>query len=51
MLLSKYLCRRKEFEITKPTFYRVEGTAVNEKDFAFRSSDSDRHLIYEFQDK
>lgn len=25
MLLSKYLCRRKEFEITKPTFYRVEG--------------------------
>lgn len=51
MLLSKYLCRRKEFEITKPTFYRVEGTAVNEKDFAFRSSDSDRHLIYEFRDK
>lgn len=51
MLLSKYLCRRKEFEITKPTFYRVVGAAVNEKDFAFRSSDSDRHLIYEFQDK
>ena len=24
MLLSKYLCRRKEFEVTKPTFYRVE---------------------------
>ncbi|MGN0351805.1 MAG: DUF1266 domain-containing protein [Roseburia sp.] len=43
--------RRKEFEIVKTTFYRVNATAVDEKNFSAKSSEVDRHLIYEFQDK
>lgn len=46
-----YIRCRKEFAITKPTFYCVMATAVDEKNFSASSSASDRHLIYEFQDK
>lgn len=47
----EYWSRKKIFEIIKATFYQVTATAVNEKDFAYKSTVSDRHVIYEFTDR